>query len=96
MIETLTIGKRRARNPSESGSTRAVFHLRLRRGFKPTTPLLSGAAFRHQFNTDAKIIDVIRSGSVIGRAPIVSMPHWRGIIPPEQLRALTAYIKTLK
>ncbi len=61
-----------------------------------TIPPLSGADFRHEFNTDAKIIDFIRSGSVIGRAPIVSMPHWGGIIPPEQLRALTAYIKTLK
>src|SRR5712691_5473262 len=61
-----------------------------------TIPPLSGADFRHQFNTDAKIIDFIRSGSVIGRAPIVSMPHWGGIIPPEQLKALAAYIKTLK
>jgi mono/diheme cytochrome c family protein len=61
-----------------------------------TIPPLSGADFRHEFNTDAKIIDVIRSGSVIGRAPIVSMPHWGGIIPPEQLNALVAYIKTLK
>jgi mono/diheme cytochrome c family protein len=39
---------------------------------------------------------VIRSGSVIGRAPIVSMPHWGGIIPDSQLQALVAYIKTLK
>jgi hypothetical protein len=39
---------------------------------------------------------VIRSGSVIGRAPIVSMPHWGGIIPDAQLRALVAYITTLK
>jgi mono/diheme cytochrome c family protein len=61
-----------------------------------TIPPLSGADFRHEFNTDAKITDFIRSGSVIGRAPIVSMPHWGGIIPPEQLRALAAYIKTLK
>ena len=59
-------------------------------------PPLSGADFRHQFNTDAKIIAVIRSGSVIGRAPIVSMPHWGGIIPPPQLAALVAYLKTLK
>lgn len=59
-------------------------------------PPLSGQAFRHQFNTDAKIIAVIRSGSVIGRAPIVSMPHWGGIIPPQQLDALVAYLKTLK
>jgi mono/diheme cytochrome c family protein len=59
-------------------------------------PALSGVAFRKQFNTDAKIIAVIRSGSVIGRAPIVSMPHWGGIIPAQQLQALVAYLKTLK
>ena len=40
----------------------------------------SGADFRSEFNTDKKIIDFIRSGSVLGRAPIVSMPHWGGII----------------
>jgi cbb3-type cytochrome c oxidase subunit III len=61
-----------------------------------TIPPLSGADFRGEFNTDAKIIDVIRSGSVIGRAPIVSMPHWGGILSDEQLQALAAYIKTLK
>ena len=61
-----------------------------------TIPPLSGQDFRKEFNTDAKIIAVIRSGSVIGRAPIVSMPHWGGIIPEDQLRALVAYIKTLK
>ena len=61
-----------------------------------TIPPLSGADFRHQFNTDQKIIAVIRSGSVIGRAPIVSMPHWGGIIPPTRLRELVAYIETLK
>lgn len=61
-----------------------------------TIPPLSGEDFRTEFNTDAKIIDVIRSGSVIGRAPIVSMPHWGGIIPTADLQALTAYLKTLK
>ena len=59
-------------------------------------PPLSGADFRSEFNTDAKIKEVIRSGSVIGRAPIVSMPHWGGILSEEQLRQLVAYIKTLK
>jgi mono/diheme cytochrome c family protein len=39
---------------------------------------------------------VIRSGSVIGRAPIVSMPHWGGILSDAQLRALVAYLETLK
>jgi mono/diheme cytochrome c family protein len=61
-----------------------------------TIPPLSGLAFRKQFNTDAKVIAVIRSGSVIGRAPIVSMPHWGGIISNEDLNALVAYLKTLK
>jgi mono/diheme cytochrome c family protein len=61
-----------------------------------TIPPLSGQDFRHEFNTDAKIIAVIRSGSVIGKAPIVSMPHWGGIIPDPQLKALVAYLKTLK
>ena len=61
-----------------------------------TIPPLSGPDFRKQFNTDEKIIAVIRSGSVIGKAPIVSMPHWGGIIPQAHLQALVAYLKTLK
>jgi mono/diheme cytochrome c family protein len=61
-----------------------------------TIPPLSGQDFRKEFNTDAKIIAVIRSGSVIGKAPIVSMPHWGGIIPADRLRALVAYLKSLK
>ncbi len=52
--------------------------------------------FRKEFNTDKKITDVIRSGSVIGRAPIVSMPHWGGILSDADLKALVAYLKTLK
>jgi len=59
-------------------------------------PPLSGADFRGEFNTDAKIAGMIRSGSVIGKAPIVSMPHWGGILSDQQLAALVAYIKTLK
>jgi mono/diheme cytochrome c family protein len=61
-----------------------------------TIPPLSGQDFRKEFNTDAKITAVIRSGSVIGRAPIVSMPHWGGILRADQLRALVAYLATLK
>jgi len=61
-----------------------------------TIPVLSGQAFRAQFNTDQKIKDVIESGSVIGKAPIVSMPHWGGIIPERDLKALVAYLYTLK
>jgi mono/diheme cytochrome c family protein len=61
-----------------------------------TIPPLSGQDFRHEFNTDAKIAAVIRSGSVIGRAPIVSMPHWGGILSNQQIDQLIAYLKTLK
>ena len=61
-----------------------------------TIPPLSGRDFREEFNTEKKITDVIRSGSVIGRAPIVSMPHWGGILSDAQLRALVAYLNTLK
>ena len=59
-------------------------------------PPLSGQDFRKEFNTDAKITEVIRSGSVIGKQPIASMPHWGGIIPNRDLQALVAYLKTLK
>jgi mono/diheme cytochrome c family protein len=61
-----------------------------------TIPPLSGKDFRQQFDTPAKILKVIQSGSVIGRQPIVSMPHWGGIIPKADLDALVAYIGTLK
>lgn len=61
-----------------------------------TIPVLSGQAFRQQFNTDAKLAAVIKSGSVIGKAPIVSMPHWGGILSDQQIAELIAYLKTLK
>jgi mono/diheme cytochrome c family protein len=61
-----------------------------------TIPPLSGADFRNEFNTPAKIANVIRPGSVIGRAPIVSMPHWGGILPAGDVRALIAYLATLQ
>jgi cbb3-type cytochrome c oxidase subunit III len=59
-------------------------------------PPLSGADFFSEFNTDAKIKEIIRTGSVLGSAPIVSMPHWGGILSDDQLDELVAYIKTLK
>ncbi len=59
-------------------------------------PPLSGQDFREEFNTDAKIKQMIRSGSVIGKPPITSMPHWGGIIPEDDLNDLVAYLKTLK
>jgi len=61
-----------------------------------TIPPLTGEDFRKEFNTDAKILDVIKSGSVIGKPPIVSMPHWGGIIPDERLNAIVAYLKALR
>jgi cbb3-type cytochrome c oxidase subunit III len=61
-----------------------------------TVPPLSGADFRGEFNTSAKIANVIRSGSVIGKAPIVSMPHWGGILSQTDVNALIAYLATLQ
>jgi cbb3-type cytochrome c oxidase subunit III len=61
-----------------------------------TIPPLSGQGFRHDFPTDKAIAAVIRSGSVIGQAPIVSMPHWGGILSNQQIANLIAYLKTLK
>jgi mono/diheme cytochrome c family protein len=61
-----------------------------------TIPPLTGGDFRGEFNTDQKIEEIIRTGSVIGRAPIVSMPHWGGILSDAVLTALVAYLKTLK
>lgn len=60
-----------------------------------TVPPLSGKDFAAEFNTSAKIADVIRSGSVIGKAPIVSMPHWGTILTDQQIAQLIAYIRTL-
>jgi len=59
-----------------------------------TVPPLSGADFHGEFDTPKKIADVIRSGSVIGRAPIVSMPHWGTILTDRQIQQLIAYIDT--
>lgn len=59
-------------------------------------PPLAGRDFRKEFDTDAKIVAFIRSGSVLGKPPIASMPHWGGIIPARDLAALVAYLKTLQ
>ena len=61
-----------------------------------TIPPLSGADFRSEFNTDAKIASMIETGSVLGKAPIASMPHWGGILPPAQVAQIVAYLKTLR
>ncbi len=61
-----------------------------------TIPSLATADFRSEFNTEQKIRNVIVAGSVIGRAPIVSMPHWGGILTDTQVRQLIAYLRTLR
>jgi mono/diheme cytochrome c family protein len=61
-----------------------------------TIPPLSGLDFRNEFDSPAKIKEIIRTGSVLGRAPIVSMPHWGGILTQADYDALVAYIETLK
>jgi mono/diheme cytochrome c family protein len=59
-------------------------------------PPLSGPDFVGQFKTDKSISDVILSGSVIGKNPIVDMPHWGGILTQAEVNQLVAYIRTLK
>jgi cbb3-type cytochrome c oxidase subunit III len=61
-----------------------------------TIPPLSGTDFRTEFDTDAKIIDFIKTGSVLGGPALVAMPHWGGIISDADLQSLVAYIETLK
>jgi mono/diheme cytochrome c family protein len=58
-------------------------------------PPLSGKDFTTEFNTPAKIGDIIVSGSVLGKAPIVSMPHWGSILTDGEVNQLIAYIGTL-
>jgi mono/diheme cytochrome c family protein len=58
-------------------------------------PPLSGKDFTSEFNTPAKIRDIIISGSVIGKQPIVSMPHWGSVLTDAQVDQLIAYIGTL-
>ena len=60
-----------------------------------TIPPLGGPAFDKQFPTTSSVTDVITSGSVIGKNPITSMPHWGGIIPQAEMDQMTAYIRTL-
>jgi mono/diheme cytochrome c family protein len=57
-------------------------------------PPLVGADFHSEFN-DQAIAQIIRDGSVIGKQPIVSMPHWGTILTDKQINQLVAYIDTL-
>jgi len=59
-----------------------------------TIPPLVGKAFHGEFS-DKDIAEIIRSGSVLGKAPIVSMPHWGSILTDRQIAQLVAYISTL-
>ncbi len=61
-----------------------------------TIPPLDTAEFRAQFNTPKKITDIIVSGSVLGKHPIVSMPHWGTILTQQEIDDLIAYLATLK
>jgi cbb3-type cytochrome c oxidase subunit III len=58
-------------------------------------PPLTGKDFHEEFD-DTAIADIIRSGSVLGRAPIVSMPHWGSILSDRQIAQLVAYIDSLE
>jgi mono/diheme cytochrome c family protein len=59
-------------------------------------PPLRGAAFDQQFAKDSDIAYVIKHGSVIGGAPIVSMPVWSGLVTDHQINALVAYIRSFR
>jgi len=59
-------------------------------------PPLSGSDFRSEFDTPDKIKEVIVGGSVIGKPPIVAMPHWGGVLTDEQVADLVAYIDSFK
>lgn len=59
-------------------------------------PPLRGAAFDQQFAKDSDIAYVIKHGSIIGQAPIVSMPVWSGLLSDQQINALVAYIRSLR
>jgi len=59
-------------------------------------PPLSGADFRSEFDTPDKIKEIIMGGSVIGKAPIVAMPHWGGVLTDAQANDLVAYIDSFK
>jgi hypothetical protein len=49
---------------------------------------------RWRFN-DRAIARMIREGSVLGKAPIVSMPHWGTILTDQPIAQLVTYIDTL-
>ena len=57
-------------------------------------PPLVGTDFHDEFN-DQAIAQIIRDGSVIGKQPIVSMPHWGTILTDQQIHQLVIYIDTL-
>jgi mono/diheme cytochrome c family protein len=57
-------------------------------------PPLVGKGFQGEFS-DKDIAQIIRTGSVIGKAPIVSMPHWGTILSDKQIAQLVAYIDSL-
>jgi cbb3-type cytochrome c oxidase subunit III len=57
-------------------------------------PPLVGADFKNEFD-DQAIAQIIRDGSVIGKQPIVSMPHWGTILTDQQIHQLVVYIDSL-
>ena len=61
-----------------------------------TIPPLRGANFDQQFVKDADIAHVIKYGSIIGQAPIASMPVWGGVLSDQQINAIISYIRTFK
>jgi mono/diheme cytochrome c family protein len=61
-----------------------------------TIPPLRGPDFDKQFAQDSAIAYVIKHGSIIGQAPIASMPVWSGLLSDQQIKALVAYIRSFR
>lgn len=61
-----------------------------------TIPPLRGPDFDKEFGKDTAVAYVIKHGSILGGAPIVSMPVWGGLLSDQQIKALVAYIRTFR
>ena len=58
-------------------------------------PPVAGADFASEFDTPAKIRDMIVNGSVVAKPPVAAMPRWGGVLTDSEIDALVAYIQSL-
>ena len=88
--ETPSLGKRCTSGTAASTATARTALGGVPNPQSPDTviPPLVGKDFHSQFS-DKDIAQIIRTGSVIGKAPIVSMPHWGTILTDKQIAQLS-------